>query len=84
LFAILLHLAIVAAAGAPTWLWASLAQQSSASGVCATRDQVDALGLIGQLLDRMTACRPPKQEPELKRDDYCELQEQIGDDVLTL
>ena len=47
-------------------------------------DQVDALGLVGQLLDRMTACRPPKQDPELKRDDYCELHEQIGDDVLTL
>ena len=47
-------------------------------------DQVDALGLIGQLLDKMTACRPPKHYPELKRDDYCEFQEQIGDDVLTL
>jgi hypothetical protein len=47
-------------------------------------DQVDALGLIGQLHDKMTACRPPKQDPELKRDDYCELHEQIGDDVLTL
>src|SRR5262249_12462468 len=47
-------------------------------------DQVDALGLIGQLLDKMTACRPPKQDPDLKRDDYCELHEQIGDDVLTL
>jgi hypothetical protein len=47
-------------------------------------DQVDALGLVGQLLDKMTARRPPKQDPELKRDDYCELHEQIGDDVLTL
>src|SRR5262249_37613396 len=43
-----------------------------------------ALGLTGQLLDKMTACRPPKQDPELKRDDYCELHEQIGDDALTL
>jgi hypothetical protein len=47
-------------------------------------DQVDALGLIGQLLDKMMACRPPKQGPELKRDGYCGLHEQIGDDVLTL
>ena len=47
-------------------------------------DQVDALGLIGQLLDKMTACRPPKQDPELKRDAYRELHEQIGDDVWTL
>jgi hypothetical protein len=36
------------------------------------------------LLDKMTACRSPKQDPELKRDDYCELHEQIGDDILTL
>jgi hypothetical protein len=47
-------------------------------------DQVDALGLIGQLLDKMTACRPPKQDPELKRDDYCEFHERLSDDVLTL
>jgi hypothetical protein len=47
-------------------------------------DQVDALGLIGQLLDKMTAYRPPKKDPEPKRDDYCELQEQFSDDVLTL
>jgi hypothetical protein len=32
----------------------------------------------------LTACRPRKQDPELKRDAYCELNEQIGDDVLTL
>jgi predicted phage terminase large subunit-like protein len=47
-------------------------------------NQAAALGLIGQLLDEMTACRPPKQDPELKRDGYCELHEQIGDEVLTL
>ena len=47
-------------------------------------DQVDGLCLIGQLLDKMRVCRPPKQDPELKRDGYCELHEQIGDDVLTL
>ena len=47
-------------------------------------DVVDALGLVGQLLDKMTAYRPPKKDPEPKRDDYCELHEQIGDDVLTL
>jgi hypothetical protein len=40
------------------------------------------IGLIGQLLDRMTACHPPRQDPELKRDDYCELQEQFSDDAL--
>src|SRR5262249_49596515 len=47
-------------------------------------DQVDAVGLIGQLLDKMTAWRPPKRDPEVKRDDYCEFQEQFSDDVLTL
>ena len=44
--------------------------------------QVDALGLIGQLLDKMMACRPPKQDPELKRDGYCKLQERFSDDAL--
>jgi hypothetical protein len=45
-------------------------------------DQVDALGPIGQLLDKMTAYRPPKQDPELKGDDYCELHERLSDDAL--
>ena len=47
-------------------------------------DQVDALGLIGQLLDKMTSGHKPKKDPEVRRDAYCELREQIGDDVLTL
>lgn len=33
-------------------------------------DQVDALGLIGQLLDLMTAGRAPKKETDLKGDAY--------------
>lgn len=33
-------------------------------------DQVDALGLVGQLLDTMTAGREPKKEPPSKRDSY--------------
>ena len=30
-------------------------------------DQVDALGLIGQLLDKMTACRPPHPDETAQR-----------------
>jgi hypothetical protein len=45
-------------------------------------DQVDALGLIGQLLDRMTSGRKPKKNPELKRDAYRELHEQFSDDAI--
>jgi predicted phage terminase large subunit-like protein len=33
-------------------------------------DQVDALGLIGQLLDEMVAGQVPKKDPELRRDAY--------------
>lgn len=33
-------------------------------------DQVDALGLIGQLLDTMLIGQVPKKDPELKRDAY--------------
>jgi predicted phage terminase large subunit-like protein len=36
-------------------------------------DQVDALGLIGQLLDMMTAGRKPKKDVELVRDAYVEI-----------
>ena len=35
-------------------------------------DQVDALGLIGQLLDRITAGQKPKKPDEKKRDPYRE------------
>jgi hypothetical protein len=35
-------------------------------------DQVDALGLIGQLLDMMTAGREPKRDVEPERDAYVE------------
>jgi len=45
-------------------------------------DQVDALGLIAQLLDKMTLGNKPKKDLELSRDG--ELREQIRDDVLTL
>jgi predicted phage terminase large subunit-like protein len=45
-------------------------------------DVVDALGLVGQLLDKMTSGRKPKKDPELKRDAYCELHERASDDAL--
>lgn len=50
-------------------------------------DQVDALGLIGQLLDLMTAGVAPKKDPELKRDAYAEShRDRFGeyDSVVTL
>jgi phage terminase large subunit-like protein len=46
-------------------------------------DQVDALGLIGQLLDKMTAGQKPKKDIELVRDAYAEFSPaNYGEDVL--
>jgi len=50
-------------------------------------DQVDALGLVGQLLDMMTAGRKPKKEENLKRDPYREAADERfsdADSVVTL
>ena len=47
-------------------------------------DQVDALGLIGQLLDVMTAGRKPPVERELVRDAYREEHKMLGADTLGL
>lgn len=44
-------------------------------------DQCDALGLIGQLLDLMTAGRKPKKDVELKRDAYQESHRERFDDM---
>jgi predicted phage terminase large subunit-like protein len=46
-------------------------------------DQVDALGLIGQLPDKMTADQKPKKDIELVRDAYAEISRtDYGEDVL--
>ena len=43
-------------------------------------DQVDALGLIGQLLDRITAGQKPRRPPEEKRPDpYREMFDETRD-----
>jgi hypothetical protein len=43
-------------------------------------DQVDALGLIGQLLDRMTAGQKPRPTQEEKRPDpYRAMFDEIGE-----
>jgi len=42
-------------------------------------DLVDALGLIGQLLDRITAGQKPKPPDEKKRDPYREAFEELHD-----
>jgi phage terminase large subunit-like protein len=42
-------------------------------------DQVDALGLIGQPLDRITAGQKPKKREEKKRDPYREAFEELHD-----
>lgn len=48
-------------------------------------DQVDALGLIGQLIDLMTAGRKPREERVVKRDPYREASEDHGrDSMVTL
>jgi hypothetical protein len=47
-------------------------------------DQVDALGLIGQLLDRMVAGTAPEKTNELPRDAYREFGERRDDSVLTM
>ena len=47
-------------------------------------DQVDMLGLIGQLLDKMTAGRKPRDEQKPKRDPYRETSEdRVSDSVVT-
>jgi len=45
-------------------------------------DQVDALGLVGQLLDLMTAGRKPKKDAEPKRDAYAERDDDHGRDSM--
>jgi predicted phage terminase large subunit-like protein len=45
-------------------------------------DQVDALGLIGQLLDMMTAGRKPREERKPKRDAYADRDDDRGSDSL--
>jgi predicted phage terminase large subunit-like protein len=47
-------------------------------------DQVDALGLVGQLLDYMTAGRKPKSEAEVKRGDYRQAAEPRPDSLLMI
>jgi hypothetical protein len=40
-------------------------------------DQVDALGLVGQLLDKINAGRKPKPPDQPQRDDYRAASEEI-------
>lgn len=47
-------------------------------------DQVDMLGLIGQLLDKMTAGRKPKKESDPKRDPYREMAQAAERDAAVL
>jgi predicted phage terminase large subunit-like protein len=47
-------------------------------------DQVDALGLIGQLLDLMTAGRKPKKDDALKGDSYRPAKESRADSLLMI
>ena len=43
-------------------------------------DQVDALGLVGQLLDKISAGPRPKPPEVTQRDGYCAVFEQMPDD----
>jgi hypothetical protein len=43
-------------------------------------DQVDALGLVGQLLDKISAGPRPKPPEVTQRDGYCAAFEQMPDD----
>jgi len=47
-------------------------------------DQVDMLGLIGQLLDKMTAGRKPVKDTERKRDAYVAYTERVEIDLMSL
>jgi hypothetical protein len=46
-------------------------------------DQVDALGLIGQLLDLMVPARVTKPKEPARRDDYMEYTERVDIDLTT-
>ena len=47
-------------------------------------DPAHALGLIGQLLDKMTAGRKPREERKPKRDAYAERSDDHRDSLATL
>ena len=47
-------------------------------------DQVDALGLVGQLLDRMVEGRRPKPAEVMRRDGYGDMESAPDFSVLTL